>query len=161
MSRRGAVLLAGVGLLLLSLVPARGASPPAAGSQAAPGALTAREPTTPATKVIAYYFHVNARCQTCLLIEQRSHDVITGGFAREFEAGSLEWRVVNTQRPENRSVLTELKLPSRGLILLEYRAGTPGRWQNLDGVWERVHGSEAEFSAYVSGSVRAFVDGGH
>lgn len=110
------------------------------------------------TGVVAYYFHVNTRCRTCLSIEQRSGEVIKGSFSKEIQDGILAWRVVNTQEPENRRFTTELGLPSRGLILVAYKDGLPGRWKNLDGVWQKIHGDPDGFQWYVSREVRDFLN---
>ena len=110
------------------------------------------------TGVVAYYFHVNVRCQTCLLIEQRSSEVIKKTFGKELQEGVLDWSVVNTQQTGNRRYVTELGLPSRGLVLVAYKDGIPGQRKNLDDVWKYIHGDQNIFDEYLLREVRAFLD---
>ena len=156
--RRRLVVLAGLGLLFLGAVAARSAGTPTPGPPGPPAAASpARAPGT-GTGVVAYYFHANLRCQTCLLIEQRSGEVIEQAFGKELQEGLLAWNVVNTQVAGNGRFAAELGLPSRGLVLVAYREGNPVRSKNLEGVWELVHGDPAAFRQYVSGEVRGFLD---
>lgn len=110
------------------------------------------------TGVVAYYFHVNVRCQTCLLIEKRSGEVIGKNFGKELQEGVLDWNVVNTQQTGNRHLVSELGLPPRGLVLVAYKDGIPGLRKSLDDVWKHIHGDQSVFEEYVSREVRAFLD---
>lgn len=152
MHRSSTLAAAVLGLLLL------GAAAPPPGGAGAGASDTPRDASTPARGVVAYYLHVDVRCQTCLLIEQRSREVLDAAFGRELQDGTLVWNVVNTQQPGNRRSISALGLPARGLVLVEYRGGTPGRHRNLDGVWEHIHGDPAVFRQYLTREVRAFLD---
>lgn len=151
------IALACFGLFLLNAVPAGSIANPSPETADPRAAVPIEDPAHQGTGVVAYYFHVNARCQTCLLIEQRSEEVIKGVFGKELQEGALAWRVVNTQQPENRRFTAELRLPSRGLVLVAYQNGNLGRWKNLDGVWQHVHGDPDGFHQYVSREVRDFL----
>jgi len=152
------VVLACLGQLFLGAVLARSAGIPAPGPSDPPAAVSPEASSFKGTGVVAYYFHVNARCQTCLLIEQRSGEVIKDAFSKDLQEGILAWKAVNTQRPENRRFTADLRLPSRGLVLVAYTNGTPGRWKNLENVWQLVHGDQVVFQQYVSREVRDFLD---
>src|SRR5512137_2667647 len=58
-------------------------------------------------KVIAYYFHTNTRCSTCIKIEQYSKEAIEQGFPEELKKGTLEMRIVNYENPENRHFMQD------------------------------------------------------
>ena len=49
------------------------------------------------TKVIAYYFHVTARCTTCRAIESYSREVIEQKFGADIAKGRLQFTLVNVQ----------------------------------------------------------------
>ncbi len=110
-------------------------------------------------KVIAYYFHGNVRCQSCLDIERFSQDAIQEGFPGEIYGGLLEYRVVNVQTPENRHFFDDYGLTSWALVLVDYREGRQTKWKNLDKVWELVLGDPSKFHDYVKGEVKAFLAG--
>jgi hypothetical protein len=152
------VVLACIGQFFLGAVSARCAGVPSPGSSDPPAAVSPEASSFKGSGVVAYYFHVNARCQTCLLIEQRSGEVVKDAFDKELKEGILDWKAVNTQQPENRRFTADLRLPSRGLVLVAYMNGTPGRWKNLESVWQLVHGDQVLFQQYVSREVRDFLD---
>lgn len=140
--------------LCLSPLPSwsAGSSPP--GDASGPPA----QPSFRGTGVVAYYLHVNVRCQTCLLIEQRSGEVMAKSFGKELQEGVLDWNVVNTQQAGNRHYVTAMGLPPRGLVLVAYKDGVPGQRKTLDDVWQHIYDDRGAFEEYVSREVRAFLD---
>jgi hypothetical protein len=113
---------------------------------------------TPAVqhKVIAYYFHTNTRCSTCTKIEQFSKEAIEGGFPYELKNGTLEMRIVNYEKPENRHFLNEYKLVTKSLILVNLVNGKQTKWTNLKAVWQ-LTGRKDAFLNYVRKEVRGYL----
>ena len=110
----------------------------------------------PQHKVIAYYFHTNTRCSTCVKIEQYSHEAIELGFANELKNGTLEMRVVNYEQPENRHFIQDYKLVSKSLILVSMVDGKQTKWTNLRMVWQ-LTGHKDAFLNYVRKEVRGYL----
>jgi hypothetical protein len=110
----------------------------------------------PSHKVIAYYFHTNTRCDTCIKIEAYSHEAIEEGFKTELKNGALELRVVNYEDPENRHYIKDYKLVSKSLILVNMVDGKQTEWTNLKLVWDLVKNKQA-FLNYVRGEVRDYL----
>jgi hypothetical protein len=135
------ILLAGcIALSVLSVA----ANPQAAAPQSGPH------------KVIAYYFHTNARCSTCIKIEKYSHEAIEQGFADELKNGTLEMRVVNYEQPENRHFMQDYKLVSKSLVLVNMVNGKQTKWTNLKLVWQ-LTGHKDAFLNYVRKEVRGYL----
>jgi hypothetical protein len=109
-------------------------------------------------KVIAYYFHTNTRCSTCIKIEQYSHEAIEQGFANEIKNGALEMRVVNYENPENRHFIQDYKLVSKSLVLVNLVDGKQTKWTNLRLVWQ-LTGRKDAFLNYVRKEVRGYLSG--
>ncbi len=107
-------------------------------------------------KVIAYYFHTNTRCSTCVKIEQYSHEAIEQGFPNELKNGTLEMRVVNYEQPENRHFIQEYKLVSKSLVLVNMVNGKQTKWTNLKLVWQ-LTGRKDAFLNYVRKEVRGYL----
>ncbi len=107
-------------------------------------------------KVIAYYFHTNTRCSTCIKIEQYSHEAIEQGFTNELKNGALEMRVVNYEQPENRHFIQDYKLVSKSLILVNMVNGKQTKWTNLKMVWQ-LTGHKDAFLNYVRKEVRGYL----
>ena len=112
-----------------------------------------------AGKVVAYYFHGNARCATCRKIEAYSEEAITGGFDSELGDGRLEWRAVNVDESENKHFVRDFELVTKSVVLVEYSDGEVVRWENLKDVWQLVRNKD-RFVDYVQTETREFLGEG-
>jgi len=99
-------------------------------------------------KLIAYYFHGDRRCATCLRIESEAREALEKAFPEAFRSGELEWREVNYERPENEHFAEDFELLSSSLVLVDTFDGKQSAWRNLDEVWDRIR-NEADFRSYV------------
>jgi hypothetical protein len=111
----------------------------------------------PAPQIIAYYFHTNTRCSTCRTIEAYSEEAITAGFAMELAAGTLEWRVVNMEEPENKHFVQDFQLVTKSVVLVEERSGKVLRFETLEKVWLLTRDRDA-FLDYIRGATRRFLE---
>lgn len=119
------------------------------------------EPLQPVTatgtdQVVLYYFHRTLRCQTCRLIEDLAGFAVTQNLFKEIEAGTLAWRPVNVDQPENAHFLGDFKLETQALVLVSYQGGRLQEWRNLEKIWN-LHGDPAAFDVYVLEAVKAFL----
>jgi hypothetical protein len=69
------------------------------------------------TKVIAYYFHGTYRCTTCQTIEKYSKEAIELYFSSELAAGTLVFKPLNVEEPENRHYIQDYQLFSKSLVI--------------------------------------------
>ncbi len=106
----------------------------------------------PAHQVVAYYFHGYKRCPTCLSIEATAKKVIETAYPDQLKDGSLVWKAVNFEAPENTHFADEFQLVASSLVVVEYRDGEQVQWINLEDVWELI-GADEQFSNYVRGGV--------
>ena len=120
--------------------------------QAADSAATQR----PGRRVVAYYFHATQRCATCRIIEAHSDEAVHSNFASELARGTLEWRAVNVQLPENRHFVQDYQLFTKSLVLVEFKDGRETGHKVLEKTWELV-GDKAAFVDYVTREVRTFL----
>jgi hypothetical protein len=109
-----------------------------------------------AHKVIAYYFHTNTRCSTCIKIEAYSKEAIEKGFSEEIKSGTMEMRIVNYENPENRHFMKDYKLVSKSLVLVNTVSGKQTEWTNLRMVWQ-LTGRKDAFLNYVRREVRNYL----
>ena len=107
-------------------------------------------------KVIVYYFHGTFRCTTCRTIEKYSHDAIQQYFSKELDNGTLEFRPLNVEEPENRHFIQDYQLFSRSLVLSLVRDGKETKSKNLTDIWNLVSDKE-KFYQYVKDEVEAFL----
>ena len=120
----------------------------------APSALA--EVKTQSSKLIAYYFHGTFRCSTCRTIEEYSHDAIKTYFAKELGNGSLEFRPVNVDEPENKHFIQDYQLVTRSLVLSLVSDGKEKKWKNLPDVWKLVRDKD-KFFQYVKDEIGIFL----
>ena len=125
-------------------------------TKAGGGGASAGRPVTEGRKVIAYYFHGNFRCVSCVKIETLSRKVVTEGYPEEIKSGRLEFRKVNVDEPQNRHFIEDYQLSSKSLVIVEVRDGRQVRWRNLEKVWTLID-SEQEFVSYVRDGVSGFL----
>ena len=108
-------------------------------------------------KVIAYYFHGSARCRTCRTIEAYTREAVADRFGEELKQGRLELRTVNIDEPSNEHFVQDFQLSTRSVVLSAETAGKPGRWKNLDKVWELVR-DQPSFKSYIQNEVGLFLE---
>lgn len=147
--RRALVVLILVGGLAAFLHGAPGAGD-------GPNPATAVPPPATGAETVVYYFHGNARCTTCRTIEAYANEAVELGFGQELADGTLSWRVVNVEPPENRHFIQDFQLVTRSVVLAEYRDGTVVRFENLDQVWQLVRNKQ-RFVDYVQSETKAFL----
>jgi hypothetical protein len=111
----------------------------------------------PPHQVIAYYFHGNVRCASCLKIEAYTKEAIDSAFAGELKDNRLVWRVINTDSTCNEHYLTDYKLFTKSVVLSDLHDGKETRWANLDKVWELLT-DQAKFHAYICDELNPYLD---
>lgn len=119
-------------------------------------AVSKTEPGPSGTKVVAYYFHLTARCTTCRTIESYSREVIEQRFAGELTKGRLEYKMVNVQLPENRHFVKEYQLFTKSLVLVRFENGKQAEYKALNDTWQLV-GDKQSMQSYVEREVRRYL----
>ncbi len=125
--------------------------PAVSASENAEGA--AKETPKPSHYLVATYFHTTMRCPTCHKIENYSAESIQNNFAEELKNGTLVWRAVNVDEPENQHFIKDYNLYSKHLIISEIKDGKEIRWKDLEKVWTNVR-SEEKFEQYVVSEIK-------
>jgi hypothetical protein len=108
------------------------------------------------TKVVAYYFHGNYRCQTCLAIERYAKASIEESFADSLREQRLEFRPVNVDEAANVHYVQDYELQTRSLVLALFQDGRQQKWKTLDEVWLLV-GDRGRFDHYVTNEVASLL----
>jgi len=122
-----------------------------------PGAIADGSATSVAAdRVIAYYFHGSQRCKTCLTIEAYAAEAIRTGFADALSDGTLEWKVVNIEEPENEHFVEDYQITTRTVVLVEMKDGKQVRWSTLDRVWDLVDDQPA-FMTYIQEETKGYL----
>lgn len=108
------------------------------------------------TKVIVYYFHLTVRCPRCRAIEAYSREGVETAFAGDLKSGTIDWRSVDIELPENNRFVQDYQLFTSSLVLVKVRDRKQVEWRNLDKVWDLVR-KKGEFLQYVQTNVREYL----
>jgi hypothetical protein len=107
-------------------------------------------------KVIAYYFHGTLRCASCKKIEAYSKEAIETGFPEQLKSGLLEWRMINTDLPENEHYVGDYQLFTKSLVIVDMKDGKQVAWKNLDKIWQLLN-NEEYFVQYVQHEINGYL----
>ena len=110
------------------------------------------------SKIIAYYFHGNARCKTCLTIEMYALEAIETGFPEALKANQIDFLTVNLEVTENEHFIDDFQLAARTVVLERIVDGKRKDYVNLTRVWELV-GDKKAYVAYVQDEMEKFMNG--
>jgi predicted component of type VI protein secretion system len=126
-------------------------SPPASPAQTS---VAAEKPD----RVVVYYFHGDFRCRTCTMMEKLADQAIKVSFSEELRTGKLEWKVINTDREENKHFTKDYELYTKALIVASYKDGKQSKWKNCEKIWEYI-GEPTEYALYIQKEIGAFLSG--
>jgi cytochrome c biogenesis protein CcdA len=124
----------------------------------APNELSGIKPPARPDATIIHYLYGNVRCVTCNRMGGWTQETVKSAFAAELADGRVEFREENFEAPGHSFFEKDYKIIAASVLLVEFRAGVPVRWINLEKIWE-LSMSEQEFAAYIRQGVREFLDG--
>ena len=107
-------------------------------------------------KIIAYYFHGNARCPTCHKMEQYTKEAIKENFESELANGSLIVRTVNVEEEGNEHYVEDYQLYTKSLIISRVENGKEIQHKNLTKIWEYVR-DKKKFLNYVTNEINNYL----
>lgn len=115
--------------------------------------------TKQADRLDIYYFHTTARCNSCLKIEKYTKAAVESGFKDELKSGKVVFKIINIDESENKHFIKDYELYTKSVIVQKIVKGKPGKWVNLEKVWELL-GNEAQFSLYIQDEVKKMTEAG-
>jgi hypothetical protein len=129
-------------------------------SDSAPVVAEGEDQVTPAAsqKVIAYYFHGNVRCPTCLKIEAYSQEALEKAFPEQLASGQLEWQAINTDEIWNTHFIQDFSLQFSSVVVASVSGAETKEWKNLERVWTLVADKDAFFE-YIHTETKPFLEG--
>ncbi|MDP6523720.1 MAG: nitrophenyl compound nitroreductase subunit ArsF family protein [Kiritimatiellia bacterium] len=108
--------------------------------------------------VVAYYFHGNARCETCRKIESYTADTVTNSLADYISSDALVFEIVNVDEPRNEHFVSDYELSTRSVVLVNIVDSQQTAWKNLEKVWDVVD-DKAAFQQYIEEETLAYLKG--
>jgi len=101
-------------------------------------AVSAKSTVSSNPKVVVYYFHPTFRCAACIFAESLTHQVIQQQWQDALDQGVLEWRPVNFDLPENKSLKQLFEVDSSAVVIAAVRDGKTTRWEKIAQLWQEV-----------------------
>ncbi len=110
------------------------------------------EQVKPAEKVQVYVFHSTNRCFSCVTIGKFSKKTIEQKFPDELSSGKIEFKEINIDLPENRTLTNKFEATGSALFINAVIDGEDNIKQNTQ-VW-RLVSDEQKFINYLSGEIK-------
>jgi disulfide oxidoreductase YuzD len=102
-----------------------------------------------ADKVQVFVFHATQRCISCIKIGKFAKETIDESFQQELKDGKIEFREINIDLPENRSLTQKFQASGSALFINAIRNGQDDINEDVQ-VWRLVQ-NEAQFKSYLKG----------
>jgi hypothetical protein len=141
------------GVLVLLSSMALAAGPTGEGEPAEPEAASTGSADS---RIVLYYFHGERRCRTCRTIESYAEETVQTRFGKQLRSGTLEWKAVNIDEPQNEHFVQDFALPSSSLVVAEVTEKGVVRHEILQDVWVLVR-DRSEFESYVVHALRRYL----
>lgn len=95
-----------------------------------------------------YYFHGNARCRSCKLIESFTTQAVEQGFASAINQGRVNLQTVNLETRGNDHFIEDFQLITRSVVIAVEQDGKTVSYRRLDKVWQLIDDQQA-FTNYL------------
>ncbi|WOT04713.1 nitrophenyl compound nitroreductase subunit ArsF family protein [Shewanella youngdeokensis] len=102
-----------------------------------------------------YYFHGNARCNTCKRIEKYTVEALEQAYSEQMTQGQIKLNIINLETAENVHFIQDFQLTSRSVVIQIEQDGEPAQYRRLDRVWELVKKHQA-FNDYIYEQIHSF-----
>jgi hypothetical protein len=112
----------------------------------------------PRDGVVVTYFTTSFRCATCRTIEDLSRRAVQDAFAREIEAGTVVFRVLDTDEPRYAHFVEQYDLSNKTVVVSKRSSGREVEWCDQQDVWS-LYDEPDSFFEYVRAPVRRYLDG--
>jgi len=112
---------------------------------------------TGATKVQVFLFHATQRCPTCIRIGQLAKATIEERFAEQFKSGKIEFREINIDLPENKSLAEKFQATGSALYINSIKNGQDSIVEDTM-VWQLASGYEIKFKDYLSNKLNIILE---
>ncbi len=113
-------------------------------------------PAATAAAVVVTYFTTDVRCESCRKIEALSRQAIEEGFPQELASGAVVFRVLNTDRQENKHFVVDYEIANKTVIVSHQVDGRETEWVNRQDVWLLLDEPD-EFLSYVREPVKRYL----
>lgn len=106
--------------------------------------------------VVVTYFMTDVRCKSCRKIEALTRQTLQNRFANELADGSVQFRTINIDRPENAHYIDSYELSFKTVVVSDMNGDAEARWVRMDNVWQLL-GKPDKFEQYIADAVSAYV----
>jgi len=116
------------------------------------------EKKVPQKEIIVYYFKTTNGCASCTYVENYTDEALKTGFKKQMDDGTIDWKIVNLDNPENKHYIQDYQLSFKSVIVAEFEDGKQTRWKNLEMVW-RLYKNKPAFLTFVQDEVKTYLEG--
>ena len=151
--KRNTLIIGGAGLAVLALLAIASHDSPKSDALAV-DQLQSREQKPyqqkqSADKIEVFVFHATQRCISCITIGKFAKETVDEYFQQESKDGKIEFREINIDLPENRSLAQKFQASGSALFINAIRNGQDDINEDVQ-VWRLVQ-NETQFKSYLKG----------
>ncbi|MGI5862687.1 MAG: nitrophenyl compound nitroreductase subunit ArsF family protein [Myxococcales bacterium] len=107
-------------------------------------------------RVVAYYFHGNRRCRTCIGMQEAISKAIQEKFSAELAAGRLSFEEINYEEPEHEHFVKDFDLSFSTLVVARMRGEQTVKFANCGDIWNHAL-DQAALASYAEKNVREYL----
>jgi thioredoxin-related protein len=108
-----------------------------------------------AEKLEIYYFHRNARCVSCNLMEEMVKNLIDGQYAGQVENGKIDFKSLNVESAENKEIALKYKASGSALFINRIIDGDDNI-ENEANAWRYLN-NESNFNRYLGAKIDSYL----
>lgn len=104
------------------------------------------------TKTVVYYFWNKPKCISCVKMEKFTKEAVS-----EINNGSIEYKVINFGKNQNKQYVKKYGLYTKTVILSKVKDGKEIKHKNLTQVWVKLN-NEQDFKQYIKDEIQKFME---
>lgn len=120
----------------------------------AAGTAQERETAILPVKAVVYYFHPSERCPVDQSIETATRQLVRSEFAEELKTGILKLEIINTEDPDNATVVSRFDINAQALYVIRLDEGKEVRKDLTEFAFSNCQSHPARFRSALTEEIR-------
>ena len=113
--------------------------------------------TDNSARLIVYYFGSNAQDAAGVAIEKTTANILNSNFAKQLNAGDIDWIAVNTDIPKNAHFIQDFGLTGETVVLVRIDEGKQVDYKRLDNVRDYAD-DPVELGSYLTKNISTMLN---
>jgi len=107
-------------------------------------------------RIDVLYFHATIRCESCLLIERQSREIIEQEFSKNLKEGTLKFHSLDFQDEQNSELVETYEIETQTLVVRMTTDNKVIKWKKLEKIWDYLNNYE-KFRQYIIREINEYL----